>query len=52
MMWFIRVSFHLFLVLIIGLLPGCKKEDPVPVDGDGNSYNTVVIGTQKWQRKI
>jgi uncharacterized protein (TIGR02145 family) len=30
------------------LLPGCEKESKLPVDGDGNEYDTVVIGTQVW----
>jgi len=30
------------------LLAGCEKHSGLPVDGDGNEYDTVVIGTQVW----
>ena len=38
------ISFVLFIV-------GCEKESGLPVDGDGNVYDTVVIGTQVWLKE-
>lgn len=36
--------------ILIGIfVPGCEKEKQVlPTDGDGNVYDTVVIGSQVW----
>ena len=43
---FIFVS---ILILWILYLTSCeKKGSGLPVDGDGNEYDTVVIGTQTW----
>ncbi len=37
------------LLLLLLLLSSCeKKESGLPTDGDGNEYDTVVIGTQVW----
>ena len=38
------ISFVLFII-------GCEKESGLPVDGDGNVYDTVVIGTQVWLKE-
>ena len=44
-----------FILLIIGqLLPGCKKNESDPtkvIDKDGNSYNIITLGTQKWMKE-
>jgi hypothetical protein len=33
----------------LSLLTGCKKKSSgLQVDGDGNEYDTIVIGTQVW----
>lgn len=42
--------FNLVFILVISsfLYIKCEKESVLPVDGDGNEYDTVVIGTQVW----
>ena len=49
---FMKNKIIAFMILGLLFLPGCRKEntpDPGPViDGDGNIYETVVIGTQTW----
>ncbi|NCA78986.1 MAG: hypothetical protein EOM76_02185 [Sphingobacteriia bacterium] len=48
------VTSHIKLLLFIALssfiLFSCKKEPDysIPMDGDGNTYNVIVIGTQTW----
>lgn len=47
------INYYLILIVILGLLtlPGCEKHKDhsgLPVDGDGNEYDTVVIGSQVW----
>ena len=44
-----KLLFTIFATLL--LLNSCKKEEEdysIPVDGDGNTYQTIVIGTQTW----
>jgi len=45
--------FRIFLLVISVVLftAGCEKESGLPVDGDGNVYDTVVIGTQVWLKE-
>jgi len=47
-MKFLRIVFHLTIVLSLSV--GCEKHigSSLPVDGDGNTYDTVVLGTQVW----
>ena len=44
------IEFRVILMITISslLLAGCEKHSGLPVDGDGNEYDTVVIGTQVW----
>lgn len=47
----IRYLFFGMLLLSASIFYGCEKESKeskLPVDGDGNVYDTVVIGTQVW----
>ena len=39
------------VVSVILFTAGCEKENGLPVDGDGNRYDTVVIGTQVWLKE-
>lgn len=42
----------LFLLCLIVQLTNCSKEESgLPTDGDGNTYDTVVIGTQTWLKQ-
>ena len=41
------------IIILLTLLPvlflhQCEKESKLPTDGDGNTYDTIVIGTQVW----
>lgn len=44
------LTLRLFSVILISVLfAACEKENKgLPMDGDGNIYDTVVIGTQVW----
>jgi len=44
------IEFKLILIFVISFLlfTECEKDSGLPVDGDGNEYDTVVIGTQVW----
>lgn len=44
--WFL-LAFGTFSILCTK----CEKDSGLPVDGDGNEYDTVVIGTQVWLRE-
>lgn len=41
---------NIFLLIVIPiLLVSCEKEKKtLPMDGDGNTYDTIVFGTQTW----
>ncbi|MGQ9621042.1 MAG: fibrobacter succinogenes major paralogous domain-containing protein [Bacteroidales bacterium] len=39
------------LISVVLLTAGCEKESGLPVDGDGNVYDTVIIGTQVWLKE-
>ena len=42
-------SDFIFMLLISSLLlVSCEKESCLPTDGDGNEYDTIVIGSQVW----
>lgn len=42
------ITFFLLMISWLFTQTGCVKEDETPVDGDGTTYTTVVIGTQTW----
>ncbi len=44
----LKISFSLIIGLFIFSACEKHKESGLPVDGDGNEYDTVVIGTQIW----
>lgn len=45
----IQIAFLYFLILVS---TGCSKEESeLPTDGDGNTYDTIVIGTQTWLKQ-
>lgn len=44
----IKYIFFGILLLSASVFYGCEKESNLPVDGDGNVYDTIVIGTQVW----
>jgi uncharacterized protein (TIGR02145 family) len=44
----LKISFSLIIGLFVFSACEKHKESGLPVDGDGNEYDTVVIGTQVW----
>lgn len=46
----IKTKFYTLLLIWLIVTQGCEKEKKtaLPVDGDGNEYDTVLIGTQVW----
>jgi uncharacterized protein (TIGR02145 family) len=47
------ISFRISLIIIASLFfQSCQKEkNGLPVDGDGNTYDTIVIGNQTWLKQ-
>ncbi len=43
-----RLNLVFILVIFSFLFFKCEKDSGLPVDGDGNEYDTVVIGSQVW----
>lgn len=45
-----KIELNLLFILIVSSLffTNCEKNSSLPVDGDGNEYDTLVIGTQVW----
>jgi len=44
----VRFKFIPLMILALFFLARCEKKSDLPTDGDGNVYDTVVIGTQVW----
>jgi len=44
----VRLILITLMILVLLFLTRCEKESNLPTDGDGNVYDTVIIGTQVW----
>jgi len=47
----LRIFLLVISVVLFTVGCECEKESGLPVDGDGNVYDTVVIGTQVWLKE-
>ena len=47
----VRFIFMPLIMIVLLFLTSCEKKSNLPTDGDGNEYNTVVIGTQVWHKE-
>ena len=46
-----KLRFYFILLALFFLAQSCEKEKKkpgLPTDGDGNTYDTIVLGTQVW----
>ncbi|GEM_PF-2686139 len=45
-----KVKFYFILLALFFLVQSCEKDKRpgLPTDGDGNTYDTIVLGTQVW----
>jgi uncharacterized protein (TIGR02145 family) len=44
-----RLAIKMILIVGLFLITSCeKKESGLPIDGDGNEYDTIAIGSQVW----
>lgn len=48
-----NLKISIFLSIVLFGFTGCEKhkDSGLPIDGDGNEYDTIVIGTQTWLKE-